>query len=368
MTRFINQINLQDFGPKAQNKLRQSSVLVIGAGGLGCPALQYLAAAGVGKIGIADGDVVCVSNLNRQILFSISDAGKMKAESAAKKLYRQYRDVDFDIKTEFVTRENSIEMIKPYDLVLDCTDNFDARYLISDTCVALNKPFVYGSLYRYEGQISFFNHPNEENPYTYRDLFPAPPAENQIPDCSATGVLGVLPGIIGILQATEAIKYLSGLGTSLSGVLLYCNLRRLHFYEIKLPSRSASLPRPVLPEKTNGCAADNPEYKSLNWEEAAALYRASPADAVFLDVRETTGTKNSGVMSSLHIPISTLADNLNKLADKSTIIAFCQSGLVSSIAAKILAGSFPDKHIYTVKNGTESRAISSNKFSTNAKL
>jgi len=216
MSRFERQTILPGFGQEGQQKLSMAKILVIGAGGLGCPALLYLAAAGVGTIGIADGDKVSLSNLNRQILYGEDHIGQSKAEVAGELIRSKYSDIQINIIPHFLTSENALDIIKKYDLVLDGSDNFGTRYLINDACYLLKKPLVFGAIYQHEGQVAVLNiSRNGQEPLTYRDLFPNPPSAAEVPNCAETGVLGVLPGIIGTMQATEAIKYLSGFGKPL---------------------------------------------------------------------------------------------------------------------------------------------------------
>lgn len=219
--RYDKQIALPEVGETGQRKLAEAKVLVVGAGGLGCPALQYLAAAGIGTIGIVDGDVVNETNLHRQVLYNNSDVGKPKVEVAAERLKNLNSQIEINTFSEFLTAANALDIVANYDLIVDATDNFAARYRINDVCVKLNKPFVYGAIHRFEGQVSVFNYKGGP---TYRCLFPDKPAENQIPNCNETGVLGVLPGIIGTHQATEVLKIIIGIGEVLSGKLMTLNL------------------------------------------------------------------------------------------------------------------------------------------------
>ena len=198
MDRFERQVILPGFGQEGQAKLKQASVLVIGAGGLGCPVLLYLAAAGVGRIAVVDGDVISQSNLNRQVLYGEKDLGKNKAETAIRYFQEKYSDIQWTAIPEFITVDNAQAFIFHYDLVIDGSDNFPTRYLVNDACVLLKKPLVYGSIYQHEGQVSVFN--VGSHPCNYRDVFPSPPAPQEIPNCAETGVLGVLPGIIGNLM------------------------------------------------------------------------------------------------------------------------------------------------------------------------
>jgi len=215
--RYARHLVLPHVGEEGQTKLLESSVLVVGAGGLGSPALLYLAAAGVGKIGIIDNDSVDLSNLQRQVIHSSSDIGDPKAESAARRLKRLNGDGDFLPIVERLTQENALSIIDEYDVVIDGTDNFGARYLIGDACEILGKPWIFGSVHRFEGQVSTFNHEGGPN---YRDLFPEPPPPEFAPNCAEAGVLGVLPGLVGTIQATEALKIILGIGDTLNGKLL----------------------------------------------------------------------------------------------------------------------------------------------------
>ena len=225
LERYSRHIILKEVGAKGQKKLLNAKVLIIGAGGLGAPAAMYLAAAGVGTIGIADADEVDLSNLQRQIIHSTQDIGKPKVESAKETMEAINPDVTVKTYHTFVTSENILDLVKEYDFIIDGTDNFPAKFLINDACVILDKPFIYGSIFIFEGQVSLFNAKDKTgiNGPTYRCLFPTPPAEGTIPSCEEAGVIGFLPGLIGTLQAAEAIKWITGIGESLSGKLLSVN-------------------------------------------------------------------------------------------------------------------------------------------------
>ena len=215
--RYARHLVLPRVGVEGQEQLLGSSVLVVGAGGLGSPALMYLAAAGVGKIGIIDNDTVSASNLQRQIIHNSELIGKSKVESASKWISGLNPDVDVVKMSVRLTHDNSMKILEDYDVIIDGTDNFQSRYLIGDTCEILGKPWVFGSIHRFEGQVSTFNLNDGPN---YRDLFPSPPPPELAPNCSEAGVLGVLPGIVGAIQATESIKVILGIGECLSGKLL----------------------------------------------------------------------------------------------------------------------------------------------------
>lgn len=216
MNRYDRHIKLEEVGESGQQKLTAAKVLVVGAGGLGCPALQYLAAAGVGTIGIVDADFVNESNLQRQVLYRTSDVGKPKAECAAYRLKAMNPQINIKPIVDFVTPKNAIQNVENFDIVVDGTDQIHTRYLLDDTCVLLNKPLVYGAIHKFEGQVSVFNY--QSGP-TYRDLFPTPPKLGSVPTCSEVGVLGVLPGLIGTAQANEVLKIIIGYGEILAGKL-----------------------------------------------------------------------------------------------------------------------------------------------------
>jgi molybdopterin/thiamine biosynthesis adenylyltransferase len=216
---------LDEIGEEGQLKLKQAKVLVIGAGGLGCPVLQYLTAAGVGTIGIIDDDLVTQSNLQRQILYTIDDIGYSKAETAAKRLSKLNPFVNFKVYNEKLTRENAILLFQGYDIIVDGSDNFATRYLANDAAIIAKKPLVYGAIFKFEGQVSVFNYLGSA---TYRCLYPSPPKPEEAFNCSQIGVLGVLPGIIGSLQANETIKIICGIGTLLTNKLLVYNVLTMH--------------------------------------------------------------------------------------------------------------------------------------------
>lgn len=224
LIRYQRQLQLPELGMSGQQKLKLAKVLVVGAGGLGCAVLQYLVAAGVGKVGIVDFDSVSVSNLQRQVIYTSEDIGKKKVDCAILHLSKQNEYVELEGFAAELNNKNAIEIFRNYDIVIDGTDNYSARYLINDACVLLDKPLVYGAVYRFEGQVSVFNYlRNGKKSPTYRCLFPEPPVGDVFMNCNETGVLGVLPGMVGIMQANEAIKIITGLGEVLSGKLIVIN-------------------------------------------------------------------------------------------------------------------------------------------------
>ena len=240
--RYQRQMLLKEIGEAGQQKLLQSKVLVIGAGGLGCPALQYLAAAGIGTIGIADDDVVSLTNLHRQILYTTNDIGLSKAERAAAVLQSLNPDIKIIPYNFRLTNQNALNIIDGYDIIVDGTDNLSSRYMINDACVLLNRPLVYAAISRFEGQVAIFNYNLDKNEKSvnYRDLFPNQPAEDEVINCAVAGVLGVLTGIIGSMQATETIKLITGIGLPLANRLLTYNAMTNQLYEIALTASDNS--------------------------------------------------------------------------------------------------------------------------------
>jgi molybdopterin/thiamine biosynthesis adenylyltransferase len=234
LLRYQRQITLEGFGMEAQTKLSNAKIMVVGAGGLGCPALQYLAAAGVGTIGIVDNDLVGLSNLNRQILFGQEDVGKAKVHVAANKIKALNELVKVHAFQQTCDANFAANHFPDYDVIIDATDNFASRYLINDACVLFNKPLVFGAVSQFEGQVAVFNLEIASVKLNYRDLFPEPPKNDEVLSCAEGGVLGVLPGIIGVMQATEAIKLIAGVGETLANQMLTYNALTNSFYKMQL--------------------------------------------------------------------------------------------------------------------------------------
>ena len=349
MDRFERQVILPGFGPEGQAKLKQASVLVIGAGGLGCPVLLYLAAAGVGRIAVVDGDVISQSNLNRQVLYGEKDLGKNKAETAIRYFQEKYSDIQWTAIPEFITVDNAQAFIFHYDLVIDGSDNFPTRYLVNDACVLLKKPLVYGSIYQHEGQVSVFN--VGRNPCNYRDVFPNPPAPHEIPNCAETGVLGVLPGIIGNLMALEAIKVLSGLGKPLSNKLLLFNSLDTQFQELEInpnPESQSAIPASWNDFHQRDYALGVEGVQQLTWNEAMKLMGQEVA---FVDVREPGEEPPLECTGLVKVPFSTLSNELDRFEEAEEILFFCQSGARSQKAAQLLQQTYPDKKIFSIRGG-----------------
>lgn len=358
MDRFERQYILPGFGQAAQKKLCEAKVLVVGAGGLGCPSLLYLAAAGIGTIGIVDGDKVSLSNLNRQVLFGQRDIGKNKAETASKIILQKYDDIKVIPFPIFLRTDNIIDIIKDYDLVLDGSDNFPTRYLINDACLILGKPLIFGAIYQTEGQVAIFNKEGQKS-VNYRDIYPTPPAAQEVPNCNETGVLGVLPGLIGTLMATETIKLISGYGETLSGKMLFYNLIDHSTYKIELSKNPESdLQRPQSVADLH--KMDYHDFcgisAQLDWDTIPELLEQNP-ETVLIDVREEYEEPKLEEYPYTRIELSQLDNAHESLYKFTNILIFCQSGIRSQQAAKALQEKFPDKNIKSIAGGILSLTI-----------
>lgn len=328
--RYARQIIMPEMGLAGQEKLRAGKVAVVGAGGLGCPVLQYLVAAGVGEIGIIDDDTVDLTNLHRQILYSADDVGKNKAITAVEKLSVLNPFVHLTAYPDRLTAENAEDLLHSYDLIIDGSDNFETRYLVNDFCVALNKPFVFGSILRFEGQISVFNY---QGGPTYRCLFPdAEEGDN----CAEAGVMGVLPGIIGTYMANEAIKIIAGIGEPLSGKLLVINTlsNTQSVFEF---SRSAA----TIPVKSPEPATKQPleeNTREMSYDEFEALREADPEQVLLVDVREYYEFEADN-FGGENIPLSEIPESIGTFPSGRKVVFYCNSGKRSLQAAKLLTQS-----------------------------
>lgn len=338
--RYQRQMILPGFGQAAQQKLLAAHVLVIGAGGLGCPVLQYLVAAGVGTIGIVDDDVVSLSNLHRQVLYNVQMIGETKTVAAVAVLQLLNPFVKFTTCKKRLTNLNAAEVISSYHLVIDCSDNFATRYLVNDACVLLNKPLVYGAVSQYEGQVAVFNvEEGNERSANYRDVFPNPPEDGEILNCEEAGVIGVVPGIIGTMMANEAIKIITGTGEPLINQLLTYDARNNSIYQILLKKGKETLrliPHSIeklkqtnyvsecsLPVNDNEITVD--EFRHL-------LHRA---DVTIVDVRNMNEQPAIEEFNHLRIPLEELAEH-TELLKTNHIVLICQSGKRSRKGAHTL--------------------------------
>ncbi len=346
MSRYNRHIILSEIGQQGQDKLSNAKVLVIGAGGLGCPVLQYLTGAGIGTIGIIDFDVVSESNLQRQVLFGTSVLGINKAIAAKKRLEDLNNTITINTYPEKLTHKNAIALFKNYDIIVDGTDNFETRYLVNDASILAEKPLVYGGIYKFEGQVSVFNYNNGPS---YRCLFPTPPEKGSVPNCSEIGVLGVLPGIIGTMQANEVLKIILELGNVLSGKVLYYNALTAETTSLKISKSETEIQKVMdsntyfetLEEELN-CEISIPE---ISIEEA---YKNK--NLQFIDVREIDEQPKVTSINPLYIPLSELKNNLDKIDPNKTKAIFCQAGIRSKSAVSILQ-RHRINNSYSIKEG-----------------
>jgi sulfur-carrier protein adenylyltransferase/sulfurtransferase len=351
MSRFERQHILPGFGTSGQEKLKKARIPCRWSRGLGCPALLYLAAAGVGTIGIADGDSVSESNLNRQTLFGHYDTGKPKAETAGQILREKYPDLNIQVIGHYLNAGNILDILENYDLVLDGSDNFGTRYMVNDACVLTGKPLIMGAIYQYEGQVTVFNYGKE--PVNYRDLYPVPPSANEIPNCSETGVLGVLPGIIGTLQAAEAIKVISGLGKVLANKVLFYNLKNSGFYEVEVkpnPASAKEIPQDRETFRKTDYNITCGVAENISWEKAMDWSR-NMKNAMLVDIREPDEEPVFEQEGLEKIPMDDLAENPEQLEQAEHVLLFCRSGQRSMKLAEQLKQRFPEKKIFSVEGG-----------------
>ncbi|MBI4946559.1 MAG: molybdopterin-synthase adenylyltransferase MoeB [Bacteroidetes bacterium] len=351
--RYSRHIIMPEIGIEGQEKLKQAKVLVVGAGGLGCPVLQYLTAAGVGTIGIVDDDVVDESNLQRQILFSSEDIGKSKVEVASKKLSLLNPHCQLPTANCRLSSANALEIIKDYDLIIDGSDNFPTRYLVNDACVMLNKPLVFGSIFKFEGQVSVFNYRNGP---TYRCLFPEPPVDS--PNCAEIGVLGVLPGIVGTLMTNEALKIILGIGSVLSGKLfvmdaLNCQTQIISFgknlenFNIKsFTDYDAFCTTPLSFGRGVGG-----EVKQVSVYDLKKLFD-SKTDFQLIDVREVNEYKLSNIKGE-NIPLGSVEKNTDRISRSKQVIIHCKSGARSKKAIELLQQKYGFTNLYNLTGGID---------------
>ncbi|HEY7307096.1 MAG TPA: molybdopterin-synthase adenylyltransferase MoeB [Bryobacteraceae bacterium] len=358
IARYSRHLILPEVGMEGQLKLKRAKVVMIGAGGLGAPLGLYLAAAGVGRIGVVDFDVVDASNLQRQVIHGTSDIGRKKLDSAGDRMRDINPNILIDKFATGLSSENALEILKDYDIVIDGTDNFPTRYLVNDACVLLKKPNVYGSIFRFEGQATVFAY--EDGP-CYRCLYPEPPPPGLVPSCAEGGVLGILPGIIGLIQATEAVKLILGAGETLKGRLLLYDALGMHFRELKL-RRDRNCP----------VCGDHPTVtKLIDYQEFCGI-RPAPAqpvqtegiidvqevkrkldrgdDFLLIDVREPHEYQIARIPGSKLIPLGELPKHLNELNPEADIVAHCKSGARSQKAVDFLKQS-GFKHVRNMTGG-----------------
>lgn len=359
LSRYNRHIIMPEFGLDAQEKLKKARVLVIGAGGLGSPLLLYLAAAGVGHIGIVDGDLVEDSNLHRQVLYGVEELGQAKVEAAKKRLLSLNPYIEIVVHKALFTSANAMDLAREYDVLADGTDNFPTRYLVNDVCVLLDKPNVYASIYQFEGHVSVFNYvnPQGERGPNYRDLYPTPPEAGAVPNCAEAGVLGVLPGIIGSLQALEVIKVITHIGEPLSG-------RFYTFDALSFESRTFKLKR----DPANPLNGDNPSISELiDYDQFCGIrktageikdvsatefqeWREDGIDIQIIDVREPAEYDLVNIGGTL-IPIAEISENGEKIARDKPVVLICKSGVRSIKAIEVLQEKYGYSNLYNLKGG-----------------
>ncbi|WP_080414835.1 ThiF family adenylyltransferase [Burkholderia ubonensis] len=364
--RFSRQILLSEVGDVGQAKIQAARVVVIGAGGLGCPVLTYLAAAGVGTIGIVDDDVVDESNLHRQVLYAASDVGYKKVDVAARRLQAMAPDLIVLRHTVRVSASNILPLLSEYDIVVDGTDNFAAKYLANDACYKLGKPLVYASISQFEGQLAVFNVTRgKERTPNYRDLFPSPPPAHLAPNCQEAGVLGVLPGIMGCLQATEVLKLILDVGDCLAGKLLCVDALTMDFRRFDL-SRRADNPLYVgVPSDASVVEIEDPATCAAPGDRIDQVsrgtylgWRHDDRSMLTVDVRNAH-ERQRVIDGAIHIPLSELPFKLGLLEGASKIVFYCQSGIRSQTAARLVQSGLPEVAVFSLEGGV-------NKFSQEA--
>lgn len=352
LARYQRHLSLTGFGPGAQGKLKKSSVLVIGAGGLGCPVLLYLAAAGVGRIVIIDADHVDVSNLQRQVLYSAADAGQPKAEVAARRLRALNPCIMIEPHAERFTRTNALGLVRSCEVVVDGSDNFATRYLVNDACVLADRPLVYGAIQGFAGQASVFNWRGGP---TYRCLFPEPPEAGTVPNCAEAGVLGVLPGLIGTVQATETIKLLTGIGEPLSGRLLLWDALTMTTQTVRFTVDPRSHAISELPPEGYGevCGVPSVAAEEISAAELRAVLANGHAPQ-FVDVREDWERALGTIESSAHVPLGDLERGAALPAGLNPAlptVVFCAGGVRSLRALPLLRERLGFKTATSLRGG-----------------
>jgi len=345
--RYSRHLILPEVGVEGQKRLKAASVLCIGTGGLGSPLLLYLAAAGIGRIGIVDFDIVDTSNLQRQVIHGTSWVGKPKIESAKDRILEINPYCQIDLYPTRLSAENALGIVEPYDIVVDGTDNFPTRYLVNDACVLLNKPNVYGSIFRFEGQATVFNYEGGPN---YRDLYPEPPPPGLVPSCAEGGVLGILPGIIGVIQATETVKIVLGQGNTLSGRLLLYNALDMSFRELKLRPNPV---RPVIeklidyeefcgiPQAQAAEAQQQSSMQEITVKELKQILDSGADDYLLLDVRNPNEAEIAKIPGAVMVPLPDIengdgVERVKELLNGHKLIVHCKMGGRSAKAVGIL--------------------------------
>jgi molybdopterin/thiamine biosynthesis adenylyltransferase/rhodanese-related sulfurtransferase len=343
--RYARQTQLVNFGEAAQQKLRNAKVLVVGAGGLGVPVLQYLTGMGIGTLGVIDMDTISLSNLHRQVLYAEKEVGQSKVITAVNKLQALNQEVAFQTYDEAITPQNALTVIGDYDLVIDATDNFSTRYLLNDACVILNKPLIYGAVQQYEGHVSVFNY---QGGPTYRCLYPTPPSAGEIPDCNTAGVLGIVPGIVGSQQALQAVKVITGVGQTLSGYLQIFDFLQDEQYKMKLKTNPQNKQINTLQATYDAPVCNT--VLLLSVEELYDWYESGKAFQL-IDVREPVEFEEEHLQGALSIPLLQLKPAELTVNIDLPVVTFCEKGARSNKAAQMLQKQYLSANIYSVLGG-----------------
>jgi len=347
--RYSRHFVLPEFGVGSQHKLKNARVTVVGAGGLGCPVLLYLAAAGIGSIKIIDDDQITLSNLQRQVLFTTDEINQSKALVASNKVKSLNPNIRVEVVQEKLSAANALTLLSDSDVIVDCTDNFPSRYLINDASVMLDKPLVYGSVFRYEGQVAVFNFNKGVN---YRDLFPLPPDPKSVPNCEEGGVLGVLPGIIGCMQANEVLKILTGFGKPLAGEMVVYDSVSLESTRIKIPNRNSRESIKNLVNYDEFCGLNTPKaslMKEVTVQELKAM-QESGEDFQLIDVREPHEYDICNLGGEL-IPQGEIPHLVDRVSKDKKVIVQCRSGARSGNMVQWLEKNHGFTNLYNLKGG-----------------
>ncbi len=355
LARYSRHLLLSEIGLEGQKKLKNANVLVIGAGGLGCPILQYLAAAGVGKIGVIDADVLEESNLQRQILYTVADIGVNKALAAQKRLVALNPLIEVLAYPYALEVSNALELFEQYDLVVDGTDNFATRYMVNDACIITNKPLVYGSIFKFEGQVAVFNY---QGGPSYRCLFPNPPAPGEVPNCSEVGVLGVLPGVIGAMQANEALKIILGLGDVLSEKLLVYNALTAESLILTIQANAAVITQAKAMKKDFKTTSYEAFCGIKKEEKQPSILEISPQELAdnleqytLVDVRETWEQPRYETLKGIDIPLPRLVLWKDRIPKDRPVVVLCAKGIRSKIAIEQLQTNYGYNNLINLTGG-----------------
>lgn len=347
LERYQRHFPLPGFGKEGQEKLKNAKILIVGCGGLGNPVAIYLAAAGIGNIGLVDFDRVNVSNLQRQVMFQETDVDKLKVDILKERITALNSFCNVTTYTIKLESSNALEIINQYDLAIDCTDNFPVRYLLNDACILTNKPFVYGSIYQFEGQVSVFNVNGSSN---YRDLYPEPPSPLFVTNCETGGVIGTLPGIVGTIQANEVIKLICSIGESLIDKLLIIDCLTMRSTTIKIKNHNTKRNISELIDYEMFCGTKTEmKMKEISVSELNQMIESNE-DFQLIDVRESHEVEIS-TLNGEHIPLGEIPNNEDKIAKDKKVIIHCRSGARSGQAVQYLESKLGLNNLYNLRGG-----------------